>query len=240
MLSSTPFREGVRAAIPVWIAFTTSSFALGVAAKANGLHWGEIVLMSALVYAGPAQFAVVGPLGAGAPPLQVLLAGFLINLRFLPMSAALAPYFRRVARGKLIAASHFISASSFIIPYIRFQRESQKPRAKEAGNDESNLQFFLGLSMTSFSVWVMGTGAGYWAALHVPAELEEAIKFVLPGYFACLLATEAREWSIRAVCIASMLIAVPGALWNPNWGWIVTALVIATLGWGVQQWMRRE
>ena len=55
MIPSSPFREGVKAAIPVWVAYISTSFALGIAAKAYGLNLGEIVLMSALVFAAPAQ-----------------------------------------------------------------------------------------------------------------------------------------------------------------------------------------
>ena len=241
MVFSASFRQGARAAVPVWIAFTTSSFALGVAAKAHGLHWGEITLMSALVYAGPAQFAVLEAFGAGKPALQILFATLLLNLRFLPMSATLAPYFRGVSRLRLYFASHFISASSFVVPYFHFQREERESGAAEAaaGKGERNLGFFLGVGVTSFTVWVAGTAVGYWAALHVPAGFEEGMKFILPGYFACLLASEVRGWTAVLVCVVSLFLAVPGALWNPDWGWIVTALAVATLGWGTKKWTRR-
>ena len=66
--------------------------------------------MSALVYSGPAQFAVLEPLGSGKPALQILLTTFLINLRFLVMSAALAPYFRGARRAKVLFCSQFVSA----------------------------------------------------------------------------------------------------------------------------------
>ncbi|MDH3445366.1 MAG: AzlC family ABC transporter permease, partial [Deltaproteobacteria bacterium] len=71
-----------------------SSLAWGIAAQANGLTFDEVVLMSAWVYSGPAQFAVLAPLADGKSALQVLVTGFLMNLRFLPMSMALAPFFR--------------------------------------------------------------------------------------------------------------------------------------------------
>ena len=241
MIFSASFREGARAAVPVWIAFTTSSFALGVAAEAHGLRWGEIVLMSALVYAGPAQFAVLEPFGAGKPALQILLATLLLNLRFLPMSATLAPYFSGVSRLRLYFASHFISASSFVVPYFHFQREERESGAPEAtaAMGERNLGFFLGVGVTSFTVWVAGTAVGYWAALHVPPGFEEGMKFILPGYFACLLASEVKGRMAALVCVASLILAVPGALWNPDWGWMVTALLVATTVWGMEEWTRR-
>ena len=59
---SASFREGVKAAVPIWIAYISTSLTLGIAAKAYGLQVGEIVLMSALVFAAPAQFAALEPL----------------------------------------------------------------------------------------------------------------------------------------------------------------------------------
>ena len=92
------FRQGMKAAIPIWIAFVPSSVAWGIAAQNHGLSLDEVILMSAWVYSGPAQFAVLAPLAENKSALQVLVAGFLMNLRFLPMSAALAPFFRSVKR----------------------------------------------------------------------------------------------------------------------------------------------
>ena len=71
------FRQGMKAAIPIWIAFVPSSIAWGIAAKDHGLSLAEVILMSAWVYSGPAQFAVLGPLAEGKSALQVLIAGFL-------------------------------------------------------------------------------------------------------------------------------------------------------------------
>ncbi|HEY2990774.1 MAG TPA: AzlC family ABC transporter permease [Candidatus Binatia bacterium] len=240
MFFSKSFRQGVKAAVPVWIAFIPSSFALGMAAKGYGLRWEEIVLMSALVYAGPAQYAVVEPLAAGKPALQILIATVLMNLRFLPMSATMAPYFRGVKRTRLLWASHFISASSFVLPYVRFQKEEKEAAstgtAAQTGDD--NLSFFLGIGMTAFCVWVAGTAVGYWAALSMPPGFEEVLKFILPAYFACILAIDLRERMAAAVCILCFVAAVPAALWNTDWGWMITAIAIATVVWRIEEWRR--
>ena len=41
-----------------------------------------------------------------------------------PEMAALAPFFRGVKRPLLVLSSQVISASSFIVPYLRFERET--------------------------------------------------------------------------------------------------------------------
>jgi predicted branched-subunit amino acid permease len=242
MIFSARFRQGMKAAIPVWIAFVPSSIAWGIAAQANGLQLDEVLLMSAWVYSGPAQFAVLAPLAAGKPAVQVILAAFLVNLRFLPMSTALAPFFGKAKRGWLWFAAHFISASSFIIPYIQFQkeRESLAPGASTLENyGRANLDFFLGVGMTSFLVWVVGSGAGFEIAQALPKGFDEGLKFILPGYFAGLLVIDMRGRTMPAICLISLIATIPAVMWSADWGWIVTAVVVATAGWSLEQWLAR-
>jgi predicted branched-subunit amino acid permease len=243
MSFSPRFRQGAKAAIPIWIAFVPSSLAWGIAAQAHGLKLEEVMFMSAWVYSGPAQFAVLAPLAEGKSSLQVLVAGFLMNLRFLPMSAALAPYFRGVKRTPLLFASHVVSASSFIVPYVQFQKEregvSEEAGARPAVDGYRNLAFFLGVGATSFCVWVAGTGVGYGFALGFPPGFEEALKFILPGYFAGLLVVEMKGRVMPLLCAASLIAAIPGALISPEWGWLGTAISLATLVWALEQWKTR-
>jgi predicted branched-subunit amino acid permease len=244
MFAFARFRQGVKAAIPIWIAFVPSSVAWGIAAQAHGLKLDEIILLSAWLYSGPAQFAVLEPLSTGKSAWQVLIAAFLMNLRFLPMSAALAPYFRGVARIKLLVSCHVVSASSFIVPYLHFQKERDAPgkdRIRRSPPDgRANLYFFLGVGTTSFLVWVVGSGVGYGIALGMPHAFDEALRFILPGYFAGLLVLEIRGWAMPLICLVSLLAAIPGALIDPGSGWLTTAIMIATAGWGVEQWMQRD
>lgn len=237
------FRQGMKAAIPIWIAFVPSSIAWGIAAQAHGLRLSEIILMSAWVYSGPAQFAVLEPLATGKSSLQVLLASFLMNLRFLPMSAALAPYFGGARRVKLLLSCQFISASSFIVPYLHFHKEREQIEHQTTGEQkpdgERNLYFFLGVGMTSFFVWVVGTGVGYGVALGVPHGFEEALKFILPGYFAGLLVVEMRGWTMPLICVGSLTAAIPASLISSEWGWLTTATGIAVLGLGLERWVQR-
>ena len=232
-------RQGIKAAIPIWIAFVPSSLAWGIAAQDHGLTLGEVVLMSAWVYSGPAQFAVLGPLAEGRSALQVLIAGFLMNLRFLPMSTALAPFFRGVHRWPLFFSAHVISASSFIVPYLQFQREEESPRGSPGAEPSAGygrLEFFLGVGVTSFTVWVVGTAVGFTMALGFPAGFDEGLKFILPGYFAGLLVVEMKSRAMALVCALSLVAALGGAWWSPGWGWLVTATGTAALVWGWEQW----
>jgi hypothetical protein len=41
------------------------------------------------------------------------------------------------------------------------------------------------------------------------------------------------------ICLASIVTAIPGALFNPGWGWLATAALIAVLGWRLEKWLSR-
>ena len=243
MTFTAHFRAGVKTAIPVWFAFIPIAFAMGVGAKAHGLHWGEIVLMSALVYGGPSQFAALDPLGAGKPALQILVTTFLINVRFLPMSASLAPYFRCARGVRLFLAAHLVSPSSFILTHLYGQKQESSTdspgQSDRLDEDRKYLDYYFGISITCFLVWVTGTAFGYWAALAVSPAFNEGLRFVLPGYFACILALEIREWFLRLVCLITLVVAVPTAVLSPEWGWVVVSFFVATCIWSVEQWMER-
>lgn len=234
------FRQGMQAAIPIWVAFVPSSIAWGIAAQRHGLSFNEAMFMSAWVYSGPAQFAVLGPLAENKSAMQVLVAGLLMNLRFLPMSTALTPFFRGVKRMPLLISSHVVSASSFIVPYVQFQKERASAEsaaiAPPPENGYRNLLFFLGVGITSFIVWVAGTGTGFGIALGFSHRFDEALQFILPGYFAGLLVVEMKSLPMLLVCLGSFIAAAPGAAVSSGWGWLVTAIAIATLVWGVEQW----
>jgi predicted branched-subunit amino acid permease len=240
---SLRFRQGMKAAIPIWIAFIPSSLAFGVAAQAHGLHLGEVILMSAWVYSGPAQFAMLAPIAEGKSPLQILLAASVINLRFLPMSAALAPYFRGAPVRRLLGAAQFIVASSFIVPYLRFRQEAESSAQAAAedspGRGQSNLVFFLGVGITSFFVWVVGTGIGHEFAQGLPGGFEEGLKFILPGYFGGMLVIDMRGRALPLICLVSLILTVPAIVLSPDWGWIITVILVATAGWSMERWTKR-
>jgi 4-azaleucine resistance transporter AzlC len=86
----------VRAALPVLPLAIVFGVTFGLAARDAGLAAATAVGMSALTFAGSAQFAAVGVLTTGGAPLVAVLAGLLATIRYLPMGIAGA----RHARGK--------------------------------------------------------------------------------------------------------------------------------------------
>src|SRR4051794_26323026 len=87
------FRAGVRVGMPLAAASLLVGLSFGVLAEPV---MGSVapILMSAIVFAGSAQFAATAVLADGGGAAAAILAGTLLNARFLPMGIALAPSVR--------------------------------------------------------------------------------------------------------------------------------------------------
>ncbi|MDH7479340.1 MAG: AzlC family ABC transporter permease, partial [Syntrophomonadaceae bacterium] len=89
---------GIKSALPIVMGYLPIGFAFGVLAVQEGIGVLPTLSMSVLVFAGSAQLIAVGLIGAGASWVSIALTTFVVNLRHLLMSAALAPYLKSLAR----------------------------------------------------------------------------------------------------------------------------------------------
>ena len=106
LLRNPSFREGFHAGIPFAIASFILSTTFGVLAHPV---MGAIapIVMSTIVYAGSAQFGALAVLAAGGGPIAAVLAGTLLNMRYLPMGIALAGVAMLVASSAAQAFQRF-------------------------------------------------------------------------------------------------------------------------------------
>ena len=88
------FAAGMRAAVPVVLGYLGIGIAAGVVERAAGLSYAEVLLISAVLYAGSAQFVVTSMLSLASSASAIVLTVFFLNLRHLLLSAALAPALR--------------------------------------------------------------------------------------------------------------------------------------------------
>src|SRR5918995_914841 len=85
---------GVRAGIPFAVAGGLLALSFGVVAQDAGLSQLAAIVMSAIVFAGSAQFAAIAILSQGGAVGAAIVAAALMNSRFLAMGIALAPSVR--------------------------------------------------------------------------------------------------------------------------------------------------
>ena len=140
-------RRTLLAAAPIAVAVGVFGVSFGVLARQVQIPGWAAVLMSALVFAGSAQFAAVAILAAGGGVVAAILAGALLNLRYLAVGAAVAPVLpggplRRVLLGQLVVDESYVLGVA----------------AGEAGRPDTRTVLTTGALL--YGCWILGTFVG--------------------------------------------------------------------------------
>ncbi|ETN88339.1 AzlC family ABC transporter permease [Thermus antranikianii] len=165
--------EGLRAAWPIALGYFPVAVAFGALGAQAGLGYLWIQLTSLLVFAGASQFALVGLLAQGVPPLLAASLGLLLNLRHAFYGPALRPYLKG---GPLEA--FFLTDEVFALAL----------RTLPGLSPEKRRGYFLGLGLGAYLSWNLGTALGALGAKGLLAwpRLGEALAFALPALFLLL------------------------------------------------------
>ncbi|MBB4039304.1 4-azaleucine resistance transporter AzlC [Microvirga flocculans] len=107
-------RDGLRDIAPVAVAAIPIGLLFGAVAVAKGMSPLEVTLMSALVFAGGAQFAAIETWVHPAPIAALAFATLLINARHVLMGASLTPKVR-LSRAQTLLAYFFLTDEAWAL-----------------------------------------------------------------------------------------------------------------------------
>lgn len=206
--------KGAAAAWPICLGYFPVGLALGVLAQQAGIPVWAMGLMSVLVFAGSAQFIGVAMIVAGASAFSIILTTFVVNLRHVLMSSALAVYLHGVNRWFLALFAYGITDESFAVNMTRFRKGSWDRRSALVVNHLSNL------------VWICSTIIGALAGQFIP-QGAFGIDYALPGMFICLLVYQLNGKIYVITGLLAALIAVVWYLTIPGNSYIAGASVSA-------------
>lgn len=227
MLSS--FLHGMRQAIPIVLGYIPVGFAYGVLAQKSGLGLLNAVAMSVIVFAGSAQLIAAGLFGAGAAPLAIILTTFVVNLRHLLMSAALAPKLRGWKKWQIALFGYELTDETFALHTMRMSK-SHPPIAET-----------FGVNFTAQASWVIGSLAGYLAGGQIADVRPVGLDYALPAMFIALLVPQLVKPVYLVMAVLAGVISVSLCLLGFSQSHVIAATVIAsTVGLGVEQWMNRS
>jgi len=225
---NTWFKPGAEAAWPICLGYFPIGLALGVLADQAGIPFWAVGLMSVLVFAGSAQFIGVAMLAAGASAVSIIFTTFMVNLRHVLMSSALAVYLKGVNRWFLALFAYGITDESFSVNMTRF-RDGKWDRMSA-----------LTLNHLSNSVWILSTITGALIGQFIPKGAF-GIDYALTGMFLCLLVFQLQGKIFILTGLISALISVAWYLLIPGNSYIVGASVLAaTAGYVGKRIIRRK
>ena len=194
-IRSTIFKEGLSAGWPICLGYLPIGMAFGVLAQKAGLTPLQIGLMSIMVFAGSSQFIAVSMLTAGASAPAIITTTFVVNLRHVLMSSALAVYLRAAHRGLLALYAYGVTDESFAVNLPRFNAGTWNlPRALVV-NHAANL------------TWFISTVAGGVGGRFIP-EGALGIDYALIAMFICLLIFQLRGRIHVITAVIAGLVAV--------------------------------
>jgi 4-azaleucine resistance transporter AzlC len=211
----TTLGAGFRAGLPYAIAAGLVGLSFGVLARPVMGTVAPIV-MSAIVFAGSAQFAALAVLAAGGGAGAAIVAGTLLNARFSPMGIALAPSLRGGALRRAAFGQAIIDASWAMA---------------NRGGGRFDPAFMVGATLPSYPCWVGGTAIGVFAGDLIGDPEALGLDAIFPAFFLALLFEELRRgrFAIAAACIGGgiALALTPVA---PAGVPVIAACVAALLG----------
>ncbi len=192
-MQTTRPRDGFRAGLPLALAPLLFGASFGVLAVDAGMGWAGAIAMSATTFAGSAQFAAASILDAGGGAAAAIVAGVLLNARYVPLSLSVASIFPGSRRRRFLESQLIVDESWAL--------------AGHGGRFEYGLLFGVGLLF--YVLWVGGTALGT-----VVGDLldPEAIGLdaAFPALFLALLVPYLR--SRRALAVALVAAAITLAL----------------------------
>jgi 4-azaleucine resistance transporter AzlC len=179
--------------VPYALAGGVLALSFGVLAREAGFSALGAMVMSAIVFAGSAQFAAISIIAAGGGVGAAIGAAALMNARFLPMGIALAPSLPGSALLRAAQGQTVIDASWAIA---------------NQGDGRFDRHFLFGASAVQYATWLLGTAIGAFGGDALGGLRDLGLDAIFPAFFLALLLPELRDARARGVAIAGALIAL--------------------------------
>ena len=194
------FARGFWLLAPLWLGVIPFALAYAVTARGTGLSLLETQALSALVFAGSAQFSAVGLFAAGVAAFEIVLTTLLLNVRHLLYGLSLGRELE-LTRAQRPVAAFFLTDEAFGVV---------------AGARERSFPFLLGAELSLFLTWNLATFSGYLLGAAIPDPGELGVDLIFPLAFLAVLIPLLRTRIELIVALASGAFAFGLAKWLPG------------------------
>jgi predicted branched-subunit amino acid permease len=177
LLRSQDFREGFVEMLPACVGLIPFGLVCGVGAQAAGADALAALGMATIIVSGAAQVLAVQLYAAGAPTAVIILTCFVLGLRFLMYSAAMAPYMKPLPVAWQRALAFLLTDQAFAASIRRFNAKDD-PRGGGL--------HFLGCGAALWLMWIVTNMSGFFAGNAFPASW--SLDFAVPLCFIALVA----------------------------------------------------
>ncbi|MBD5641902.1 MAG: AzlC family ABC transporter permease [Desulfovibrio sp.] len=219
---------GIRRGLPIVLGYLPVGFAFGVLAVKNGISPALAIAMSVLMFSGSGQFVFASLWGGGAGVLSTAAAVGIVNLRYMLMSAAEAPWLAGMGALKKFLLGFGITDESFVVHATAIQ-----------AGWKLNIVTMLVCNQFTQLAWVGGTAIGAFCGSLVDDVKPLGLDYAITAMFLALLVPQCSSRlhllvAIFTICLSIALKSAGLGAWN-----VALATVCgATLGLALS--IRRE
>jgi len=239
MSSPTPtrlsaFLAGVRAELPILLGVAPFGMIYGVLALEAGLPPLQAQAVSAVVFAGSAQFILTQLLHLGTPALVMIVTVFVVNLRHALYSASVAPYVQHLPWRWKAPLAYLLTDEAYAVTILNYEIEAEKAAVEPGSPDSAPLPlaarlaaarahyFFLGAGLALWTTWQLSTAVGIFLGAVVPSSWE--LDFTLALTFIALVIPNLKDRAGVAAAISAGVVALLANAMPYKLGLIVAAL----------------
>ncbi len=199
---------------PVLLGSVPFGFVAGVAAVAAGMTPAQGIALSVFAFSGIAQLVASQLIAVHSPVIVTVAAAFVVGLRFLMYSAAIAPHLAHLDRRWRSLLAFLMTDQAFAASIARY---------REPGPYTAGHWHFLGAALTLYASWQTAVVLGIVAGASVPAGWSLDFAVVLTFLALLVPAVRTRADLAAAIVASAAVLATAGLPYR-------LSLVVASIG----------
>jgi 4-azaleucine resistance transporter AzlC len=219
------FVAGARDELPLLLGVAPFGLSFGAYAIEADISSPEAMAMSSIIFGGASQFVAVRLIAAGEVAAVVVFAVWLVNLRHVLYSAALAPVLEHLPVRWRALLAYLLTDEAYVVSASRYEREDDAPFRH---------WYVLGTGVALWVCWQLTTAIGVAAGNAVPSSWE--LEFALPLTFIAIVVPALRGRAPIAAAAVAAAVAVAGYTWPYSTGLFVAALAGIVAGILADRW----
>lgn len=152
---------GIKSELPIALGVIPFGLIYGVIALAAGLTPAQAQAMSAIVFAGSAQFIGAELIGVGTPTMIVWLTTFVVNVRHMLYSTSLGPDLQHLSRRWRWLLAYLLTDEAYATTAVHYADKKIPLTHKH--------WFYLGAGLALWVTWQVSTAVGVFLGAEIPA-----------------------------------------------------------------------
>lgn len=232
------FLSGVRDELPILLGAIPFGLIYGVTALAMGIPAVVAQAMSFIIFAGSAQFVIAQLVGAGTPPIVIVLTAFIINIRHALYSASVAPFTKKLPAGWKWLLSYLLTDEAYAVTILHYRKIEQ---AAQHGNEIERNQhthwYFLGAGLALWTTWQASTALGIFLGAQIPSSW--SLDFASTLTFIALVVPSLKDRASIGTALTAGTVAILAASLPFKLSIAVATVIGIAVGLGIEQVLSR-